>query len=177
MHLLFDSQSTCTERSVDVDENHMPLLFRGFLLQRMLKNLCCFRNPSSASFYWQLLFFNVSDFFFQKSQYTQNIKDNTIFFYYGHFWSSLLRVFNQLQFIIDGFPINMHRTQLWCRSESTYSSASWSFSLKNAERHKFFQKSQFCFFSFSSLIIHCRCRTFITELIYQRSLHSFCKVI
>ena len=38
----------------------------------------------------------------------------------------------------------------------TDSSASWFSSLKNAERHKFFQKSQFCFFSFSSLIIHCK---------------------
>ena len=34
----------------------------------------------------------------------------------------------------------------------TVSSASWSSSIKNAERHIFFQKSQFCFFSFSTLI-------------------------
>ena len=58
----------------------------------------------------------------------------------------------------------------------TVSSASWSSSIKNAERHIFFQKSQFCFFSLTTLMIHCRCKTFITELIYQQNQHSFYKV-
>ena len=55
--------------------------------------------------------FQCKSFLFQKSQYTQNIKDNTIFFIMGIFGHRSCVYLINYNLFIDGFPINMHRTQ------------------------------------------------------------------
>ena len=80
---------------------------------------------------------------------------------FGH-WSCVFFI------AFDWFTVIMHWTQCWCRWESYESSVSWFSSLKNAERPKLFQKSQFCFFHwlvwlFTISVKHLRQSCFISE--------------
>ena len=103
-------------------------------------------------------------------EYPECLKYHTIFYHYfnlfimgkfGH-WSCVFFI------TFDWYTVIMHWTQCWCRWESYESSVSWFSSLKNAERPKLFQKSQFCFFHwlvwlFIISVKHIRQSCFISE--------------